>query len=141
MLSVLKTGLRACLPPQADVQAAERLRGRTPLHEALARGAAVGCRRSASISKSAPTVAALLRAGASTAARDHHGETPVHYAVAGCDVAALAALLAPGARPPRDVLSRALLFAAERPFGEQHALGCVPRCHAKWTCLVHLRSV
>ncbi|KAK9832724.1 hypothetical protein WJX81_004269 [Elliptochloris bilobata] len=79
---------------KADVHAMEPLRGRTPLHEALARGAALGAHLTSDDAK-VGVVAALLRAGASTGARDRVADTAVAYAVDGSNRVTLAALLAP----------------------------------------------
>jgi ankyrin repeat protein len=108
-------------PRQADVHAVEPVRGRTPLHEALARGAQLGAPLGELGRRGAATAAALLAAGADAAARDRTGDTPLHYAAFAHNAGALAAMLAARARaraPPqrmRAELSRVLLAVAARP--------------------------
>jgi ankyrin repeat protein len=108
-------------PRQADVDAVEPVRGRTPLHEALARGAELGAALSELSMRGAATAAALLAAGADAAARDRTGDTPMHYAAFAENRVALARMLAARERaraPPRATrveLSRVLLAIAARP--------------------------
>jgi len=103
------------------VHAVEPVRGRTPLHEALARGAQLGAPLGELGRRGAATAAALLAAGADAAARDRTGDTPLHYAAFAHNAGALAAMLAARARaraPPqrmRAELSRVLLAVAARP--------------------------
>jgi len=103
------------------VDAVEPVRGRTPLHEALARGAELGAALSELSMRGAATAAALLAAGADAAARDRTGDTPLHYAAFAENRVALASMLAARAcarAPPRATraeLSRVLLAVAARP--------------------------
>ena len=101
---------------QANPNIGEQVRGRTPLHAALARGAGLGVYLTAEADKPA-LVAALLRGGASALCRDCRGETPLAYALDGNDAGALAALLAHGGarRAWRAELSRELPRLFRRP--------------------------
>ena len=103
----------ACV--QADVNIAEAVRGRTPLHEALARAAAVGACLPTDEAQ-LDIQAALLRAGASARSRDRTGHTPLAYAIDGHNAAALAALLAHETCPGRVELSRELRRSVGGPF-------------------------
>lgn len=69
------------------------MRGRTPLHDALARGAGLGVCLTGEVANKG-VLAALLRGGASARCRDCRGDTPLGYALDGNNAGALAALLA-----------------------------------------------
>ena len=106
-----------CLPAQgleaeavqANPNIGEAVRGRTPLHDALARGAGLGIRVTGEVAYK-DVLAALLRWGGSVRARDCRGDTPLGYALDGNNAGALAALLANEKlrRPWRTELSREL---------------------------------
>lgn len=102
---------------QANPNIGESVRGRTPLHTALARGAGLGVYLTAEAEKPA-LVAALLRGGASALCRDCRGDTPLAYALDGNNAEALAVLLAHGGarRAWRAELSRELRRLFRRPF-------------------------
>ena len=101
---------------QANSNIGESVRGRTPLHAALARGAGLGVYLTAEAEKPA-LVAALLRGGASALCRDRRGDTPLAYALDGNNADALAVLLAHGGarRAWRAELSRELRRLFRRP--------------------------
>ena len=91
----------------------EPVQGRTPLHEALAPEAAL---LPDVWTESIRTfVKALVRAGASPAARDCRGGTPVDYAISARNAAALNALLPHKTRLGRAELTRGLLRTVGGP--------------------------